>query len=239
MTRSLEPWQSLTKYTETYGDPEISPQSEDYRGNVNCFGPRACYDEGKRVAEALAYGYHHRHGLNVRVARIFNAYGPRMEVKDGRAVPNFIEAALEGKPITIYGTGEATRCFQFATDCVRGVHLLMNSDHVGPVNIGSDLEVPVAVIAEMISKLVAAKLGQPNPSPLEFFPKRQDDPMQRRPDITRAKDILGWSPEVSLEQGIDITINWFWSRKSIGGAAVRSTVAEVAEAEAMKPMAVA
>lgn len=207
---------------EVYGDPQTSPQSEEYRGNVNSFGPRSCYDEGKRITEALAYAYHSKHKLEVRIARIFNAYGPHMEVRDGRAVPNFIAAAIEGRPLIVYGDGSATRCFQFATDCVGGLVKLMNGDHVGPVNIGSDHEVPVGTIAETISKMVAEKMDQAESTPIQYLPQRQDDPTQRKPDITLAKSVLGWSPRVPLSRGLDETITWFLEKR--GKEAQRTTV---------------
>ena len=145
----------------------------------------------------------------MRVARIFNAYGPHMQLDDGRAVPNFIAAAMEGEPLTVYGDGSATRCFQHAGDCVRGLAALMNSDYTGPVNIGSDREVPVGDMATMITKVVAERMGQSRKTPVRFLPRRQDDPRQRKPDITLAKTVLGWSPQVSLEEGIASTVDWF------------------------------
>lgn len=187
-------------------------QAESYRGNVNCFGPRSCYDEGKRVAESLAYGYQYSHGLEVRVARIFNAYGPHMTVNDGRAVPNFISAAIEGSRIVIYGDGSATRCFQFATDCVSGLRLLMESDVTEPVNIGSDNEMPVGQMAGIVADLVARKLGKAKRVPIVFLPKRTDDPMRRKPDIGLAKRTLGWQPVVELEEGVGRTVDWFLER---------------------------
>ncbi|KEY72376.1 hypothetical protein S7711_01050 [Stachybotrys chartarum IBT 7711] len=199
----------LASTSEIYGDPHVVPQSERYCGNVNCFGPRSCYDEGKRVAESLAYAYRAQHGIEVRIARIFNAYGPHMKLTDGRAVPNFIAAAMEGKPIAVYGDGSATRCFQYATDCVGGLAALMNSEYQGPVNIGSDREMPVGEIADMIARLVASKLGDGAPVPIRYLPKREDDPVRRKPDITVAWKQLGWRPRVSLEEGIDRTIDWF------------------------------
>jgi UDP-glucuronate decarboxylase len=205
----------LTSTSEIYGDAQVVPQSEEYRGNVNCFGPRSCYDEGKRVAEALAYAYHTKHGLDVRVARIFNAYGPHMNFNDGRAVPNFIAAAMQGKPIIVYGDGSATRCFQHASDCVAGLQALMESSHTGPVNIGSDLETPVGEIAGMIARCVAHKLGHKDAVPVHFLPKRQDDPVRRKPDIGLAKELLGWSPRVPLEEGLEKTIDWFIGTKSL------------------------
>ncbi|KAI9163670.1 UDP-glucuronic acid decarboxylase [Paramyrothecium foliicola] len=203
----------LASTSETYGDPLVVPQSEKYWGNVNCFGPRSCYDEGKRVAESLVYAYRAKYNLDVRVARIFNAYGPHMKFNDGRAVPNFIAAAMENKPIIVYGDGNATRCFQLATDCIRGLVALMESDYIGPVNIGSDRETPIGEIASTIARAVANKLGQKEPVPINFLPKRQDDPVRRKPDISLAKEVLGWSPQVPLEEGLETTIEWFLSTR--------------------------
>ncbi|KAG9256193.1 uncharacterized protein F5Z01DRAFT_649433 [Emericellopsis atlantica] len=216
----------IASTSETYGDPLTSPQSEQYRGNVNCFGPRSCYDEGKRIAESLAYAYHHKHGLQVRIARIFNAYGPQMQLHDGRAVPNFIASAMEGQSIVVYGDGNATRCFQYASDCVEGLHRLMNSDHDSPVNIGSDVEMPIGLIADMVARVVAEKMGQANCVDVTFLPQREDDPTQRQPDIGLAKRVLGWAPKVELEEGLDRTVDWFLaekgmasgSRRAVGGA---------------------
>lgn len=205
----------LASTSEIYGDPQIDCQPETYWGNVNSFGPRSCYDEGKRSLEALAYAFQTSHNVEVRIARIFNAYGSHMQLDDGRAVPNFIAAAMEGTPLTIYGDGSATRCFQHASDCVRGLEALMNSNHKGPVNIGSDREVPVGDIARMITKVVATRMGQAKPTPVNFEPKRQDDPTKRKPDISLAKEVLGWSPQVPLEQGIASTVDWFLATKGI------------------------
>jgi len=204
----------LASTSEVYGDAQIPCQDEGYRGNVNCFGPRACYDEGKRVMEALGYSYRLEHGLEVRVARIFNAYGPYMQAEDGRAVPNFITAALKREPIVIYGDGHATRCFQFASDCVRGLEALMNSDQEGPVNIGSDLEMEISEIADIISRVVAAKTGYDQPVPIYLEPKREDDPVRRKPDTSLAERVLGWKPRVPLEEGVSATVDWFIQREN-------------------------
>ncbi|CEI66242.1 hypothetical protein FVEN_g4363 [Fusarium venenatum] len=204
----------LASTSEVYGDAQIACQDEGYRGNVNCFGPRACYDEGKRVMEALGYSYQLEHGLEVRVARIFNAYGPFMQAEDGRAVPNFITTALKREPIVIFGDGHATRCFQFASDCVRGLEALMNSDQDGPVNIGSDLEMEISEIADIISRVVAAKTGYDHPVPVRLEPKREDDPVRRKPDTSLAERALGWKPRVSLEEGVSATVDWFIQREN-------------------------
>ncbi|KAF4971597.1 hypothetical protein FSARC_1629 [Fusarium sarcochroum] len=166
------------------------------------------------VMEALGYAYQAEHGLEVRVARIFNAYGPFMEAEDGRAVPNFIMAALKGEPMTIFGDGHATRCFQFAQDCVRGLEALMNSDYHGPVNIGSDHEIEISEIAEIISHVVAEKTGQRDAVPVNLLPKREDDPVRRKPDTSLAEKVLGWKPRVSLEEGVSATVDWFIQREN-------------------------
>lgn len=205
----------------------MSCQPETYRGNVNSFGPRSCYDEGKRSLEALAYAYQTSQGVEVRIARIFNAYGPHMRVDDGRAVPNFIVAAMEGRPLTVYGDGSATRCFQHAGDCVRGLAALMNSDYSGgPVNIGSDREVPVGDIATIIADVVAERMSggkdgsnkkKENKVEVRFLPKREDDPTQRKPDIRLAEKVLGWRPRIPLEEGIASTVDWFIETRRNGG----------------------
>ncbi|KAM0352293.1 hypothetical protein ACHAO7_009505 [Fusarium culmorum] len=164
--------------------------------------------------EALGYSYQLEHGLEVRVARIFNAYGPFMQAEDGRAVPNFITAALKREPIVIYGDGHATRCFQFSQDCVRGLEALMNSDQNGPVNIGSDLEIEISEIADMISRVVAAKTGYNQPVPVRLEPKREDDPVRRKPDTSLAERVLGWKPRVPLEEGVSVTVDWFIQREN-------------------------
>ncbi|KAI1845671.1 hypothetical protein JX265_005361 [Neoarthrinium moseri] len=203
----------IASTSEIYGDPKVIPQSENYWGNTNSFGPRSCYDEGKRITEALAYGYQRKHSLKVRIARIFNAYGPGMQLNDGRAVPNFIVAAMKGQPLTIYGDGSATRCFQFVTDCVAGLNALMNSEYSRPVNIGSDVETKVGEIAEMIVELVANKVGSATRAPVNHLPARQDDPYRRKPDIGLAKDVLEWKPVVNLREGLDVTVNWFLEKE--------------------------
>lgn len=200
---------SLTTRAEIYGDPEVFPQSEKYWGNTNSYGPRSCYDEGKRITEALAYGYQRKHKLEVRIARIFNAYGPSMQLRDGRAVPNFIAAAMQGESISIYGDGSATRCFQYVTDCVAGLVSLMNSAHTRPVNIGSDAETSVGDIAQMITDLVAAKTGSAKETKVQYLPARENDPYRRKPDIALAKKALGWEPKVTLGDGLEATVDWF------------------------------
>ena len=200
----------LTSTSEVYGDPEIHPQSEDYRGNVSCTGPRACYDEGKRAAETLAFDFLRAGRADVRVARIFNTYGPRMQTDDGRVVSNFIDQLLGGRDVTIYGDGSQTRCFCFVGDTVEGLLRLMASDRaVGvAVNLGDPREMTVRELAVMIIGLTGAH------SHIVEQPLPEDDPRRRRPDISRAIDLLGWQPRVSLEDGLTRTIAWFRSQVS-------------------------
>jgi UDP-glucuronate decarboxylase len=197
----------LASTSEIYGDPEVHPQSEDYRGNVNPIGPRACYDEGKRCAETLFFDYHRQHNLNIRVVRIFNTYGPNMQINDGRVISNFIVQALKNEPITIYGDGSQTRSFCYVDDLVEGLIKMMdNSENfIGPVNLGNPIEKSVIEIAELILKLIKSK------SKIEFRPLPQDDPKRRCPDITLAKNKLQWQPEISLEDGLVKTIEYFKS----------------------------
>ncbi|MFN6924558.1 MAG: UDP-glucuronic acid decarboxylase family protein [Tabrizicola sp.] len=196
----------LASTSEIYGDPEISPQPESYRGCVNTVGPRACYDEGKRAAETLFWEYGAHRGLETRIARIFNTYGPQMDPEDGRVVSNFIVQSLRGQPLTVYGDGSQTRSFCYVDDLVEGLIRLMASDEKMPVNLGNPGEFTMLQLAE----LVQSKTGRR--TPITFQPLPQDDPRQRRPDITRARDILGWVPTVPLERGLDKTIAWFAQR---------------------------
>ncbi len=190
--------------SEVYGDPEIHPQPESYKGSVNPIGIRACYDEGKRVAETLFFDYHRQHGVDIRVARIFNTYGPRMLPDDGRVVSNFIVQALRGEDLTIYGDGTQTRSFCFADDLIEGFIRLMNHDQlIGPVNLGNPGEFTMLELAEQILKKVGGK------SKLTFHPLPGDDPKQRCPDISLANKELGWEPKISLDQGLDPTIEYF------------------------------
>jgi UDP-glucuronate decarboxylase len=190
--------------SEVYGDPEIHPQPESYKGSVNPIGIRACYDEGKRVAETLFFDYHRQHGVEIRVARIFNTYGPRMLPDDGRVVSNFIVQALRGEDLTIYGDGTQTRSFCYADDLIEGFMRLMNHAQLtGPVNIGNPGEFTMLELAELILKKVGGK------SKLTFYPLPGDDPKQRCPDISLASQELGWKPEISLDQGLDPTIAHF------------------------------
>ena len=196
---------------EIYGDPLVCPQPESYWGNTNSFGPRSCYDEGKRVAEALAYAYRLQYGVEVRVARIFNVYGPGLLPNDGRVVSNFITAAIAGRSIEITGDGRASRCFQFVSDCVAGLCALMDSSYQSPVNIGCDRETTVGELAEVIRDLVARKTGR-NAVPVKSTEKREDDPFRRQPDIRVARKVLGWEPKVDLVEGLDASVDWYLSR---------------------------
>lgn len=191
--------------SEVYGDPKIHPQQEDYWGHVNPVGIRACYDEGKRAAETLFFEYHRQHGLEVRVARIFNTYGPRMDPRDGRVVCNFIMQALQNQPITLYGDGQQTRSFCYVDDLLDGFEAFMNLEdgYPGPINIGNPVESTMIELAEKILELTGSR------SELVTRPLPQDDPLQRCPDITRAKEKLGWQPKVSLEEGLKKTIDYF------------------------------
>ncbi|WP_417824685.1 UDP-glucuronic acid decarboxylase family protein [Thalassospira lucentensis] len=191
--------------SEVYGDPEVHPQTEDYRGSVNPIGPRACYDEGKRCAETLFFDYHRQHGLEIKVARIFNTYGPRMHPQDGRVVSNFIIQALQGEDITIYGNGEQTRSFCFYSDLLEGFIRLMATDPSvsGPMNLGNPHEITIRELAERVIDMTGAK------SKLIFKDLPADDPLQRKPDITFARNTLGWEPTVALETGLGSTIDYF------------------------------
>ncbi len=191
--------------SEVYGDPEVHPQTEDYRGNVNVLGPRACYDEGKRCAETLFFDYHRQHGLRIKVARIFNTYGPGMHPNDGRVVSNFILQALRGEPVTVYGDGSQTRAFCYVDDMVDGcLKLMATSDEVtGPVNLGNPDEVSVGELAEKVIALTGSK------SKITYQPLPTDDPTQRCPDISLAHRLLGWKPKVSLAEGLKKTIDYF------------------------------
>ena len=191
--------------SEVYGDPEVHPQTEDYWGRVNPIGIRSCYDEGKRCAETLFFDYYRQHNLQIKVARIFNTYGPRMHPNDGRVVSNFIVQALRGEDITIYGTGQQTRSFCYVDDLIDGFVRLMNSsdDVTGPINLGNPGEFTMLELAENVLRLVGSQ------SKLSFKPLPQDDPRQRQPNITLAKDKLGWQPKVNLEDGLKETIAYF------------------------------
>ena len=200
--------------SEVYGDPNVHPQPEEYWGNVNPIGPRSCYDEGKRCAETLFFDYHRQYGLNIKVARIFNTYGPRMHPNDGRVVSNFIVQALRGDPITIYGDGKQTRSFCFVSDLVEGLRRLMDSpeDVTGPINLGNPGEFTMIELAEAVIRLTGSA------STMVFRPAPVDDPRQRQPDITKARGRLGWEPTIPLEQGLVHTITYFDKLLSKGAA---------------------
>lgn len=193
--------------SEVYGDPDVHPQPESYRGNVNPIGPRACYDEGKRCAETLFFDYHRANGVNIRVVRIFNTYGPRMHPFDGRVVSNFIIQALKGEDITIYGDGSQTRAFCYVDDLVEGIIRMMNGpdDFIGPVNLGNPGEFTIKQLAEKVIEMTGRS------SKLKFLPLPKDDPTQRKPDITLAQEKLGWEPKVDLQAGLAKTIDYFAS----------------------------
>ncbi|AKP54213.1 UDP-glucuronic acid decarboxylase family protein [Cyclobacterium amurskyense] len=191
--------------SEVYGDPEIHPQPESYKGSVSTIGPRACYDEGKRCAETLFFDYHRQHGLDIKVMRIFNTYGPRMHPNDGRVVSNFIVQALKGDDITIFGDGMQTRSFGYVSDLISGMHKLMNSPNgvIGPINIGNPVEFTMLELAENVLELTGSK------SKLKYMPLPQDDPMQRKPTIDLARKELDWEPKVQLKEGLVETIKYF------------------------------
>jgi dTDP-glucose 4,6-dehydratase len=193
----------LTSTSECYGDPEIHPQTESYWGHVNPVGPRSCYDESKRYAEALTMAYHRSRGLRTNIARIFNTYGPRMALDDGRVVPAFLDQALRGEPITVYGDGSQTRSFCYVQDLVNGLILLSRSEERYPVNLGNPNEMTILEFADQIRRLTAARV------PIEFRALPEDDPKRRRPDITKARTLLGWEPVTPLERGLSETITYF------------------------------
>ncbi|WP_448621619.1 UDP-glucuronic acid decarboxylase family protein [Geodermatophilus sp. URMC 65] len=193
----------LASTSECYGDPLVHPQPEDYWGNVNPVGPRGVYDEAKRFAEALTSAYRRTHGVDTAIVRIFNTYGPRMRPRDGRAIPTFIRQALAGEPLTVAGDGSQTRSVCYVSDLVDGLLRLLLSSAPGPVNIGNPHEVPVLHLAERIRELTGSR------SPIVFVPRPEDDPTVRQPDITLARSVLGWAPEVALDEGLERTIAWF------------------------------
>lgn len=199
----------LASTSEVYGDPLVHPQREDYWGNVNPIGYRGCYDEAKRFAEAMVMAYHRQHGVDTKIVRIFNTYGPRMRLEDGRIVPNFIKQALTGEALTVYGDGSQTRSFCYATDLVDGIYRLMLSDEHLPVNIGNPTEFTVLDFAHLVKRLANSN------SPIEFKPLPQDDPKQRRPDISKAQQVLGWQPEIGLEDGLARTLEYFRGRLNV------------------------
>jgi dTDP-glucose 4,6-dehydratase len=189
--------------SECYGDPEVSPQPETYWGHVNPIGPRGVYDEAKRFAEAITMAYYRHHHVDTRIVRIFNTYGPRMRLNDGRALPNFLYQALVGEPITVYGDGKQTRSFCYVADLIEGIYRLLESNEHEPVNIGNPAEITILEFAERVRALVGTT------APIVHHPLPQDDPKQRCPDIAKAKRILKWEPKVNLEQGLRITYDFF------------------------------
>ena len=195
----------LASTSEIYGDPEVHPQTEEYRGNVNTIGTRSCYDEGKRIAETLCFDYQRIHNTEIRVARIFNTFGPRMLRNDGRVISNFIVQALKGEPLTIYGDGSQTRSFCYVSDLIRGIYNLMESDIAGPINLGNPLELTIEDIAKIIIKKINPRLE------IQFKKLPEDDPRRRNPNIEKAKKLLNWEPEIDLSQGLDKTIDYFKS----------------------------
>lgn len=208
----------LASTSEVYGDPEVHPQPEEYRGSVNTIGIRSCYDEGKRVAETLAFDYHRQNDVDIRVVRIFNTYGPRMLENDGRVVSNFIVQALQSTPLTVYGDGSQTRSFCYVSDLVEGFIRLMNGDYIGPMNLGNPGEYTILELAQSIQKMI-------NPdAELKFEPLPQDDPRRRQPDITKAKTMLNWEPTVPLQAGLKLTIADFQARlEAAGNLAIPTT----------------
>jgi dTDP-glucose 4,6-dehydratase len=202
----------LASTSEVYGDPLVRPQHEEYWGNVNPIGPRGVYDEAKRFAEAMTMAYHRYHGLNTRIVRIFNTYGPRMRLRDGRVVPNFIMQALKGEPLTVYGQGQQTRSFQYVDDLVEGIKRLLRTEHHLPVNIGNPHEMTVLEFAKKIIELTGSK------STIVYKPLPEDDPQVRQPDIAKARKVLGWEPKVALEEGLAKTIEYFRTRLAEQGS---------------------
>ncbi len=202
----------LASTSEIYGDPLEHPQQEAYWGHVDPIGPRSVYDEAKRFAEALTMAYHRTHNIDTRIVRIFNTYGPRMHVDDGRVVPNFLQQALLGKPLTVYGDGSQTRSFTYVDDLVDGIERLLLSDYTEPVNIGNPVETSILEFADIINRMTGNTAG------IEFKPANriQGDPQRRRPDITRAQNVLAWQPEIDLEQGLSKTIPYFKEKLGLG-----------------------
>ena len=200
----------LTSTSEVYGDPLVHPQTEDYWGNVNPIGPRACYDEGKRAAETLFFDYHRQHNLKIKVVRLFNTYGPRMHPNDGRVVSNFIVSALNDEPLTVYGEGEQTRSFCYVDDLIDGLVLMMNSEDsvTGPINLGNPGEFTIGELADLIITETGRNPGIVN------LPLPTDDPTRRQPDITRAQEFLGWNPKVPLQEGLQTTIKYFSDQRT-------------------------
>lgn len=211
----------ISSTSEVYGDPEVHPQTEEYWGHVNPIGPRACYDEGKRVAETLTYGFHRQDGVNVRVARIFNTYGPRMNPYDGRVVSNFIVQALKGEDMTVYGDGKQTRSFQYIHDLIDGLIALMNSDETRPVNIGNGEEFTIGEFAELVREIVEKVQEEDGVKParrvqIVHKPMPTDDPQKRRPDTTRAWESLQWKPKWTVRMGLEEMVRYYKARMAEG-----------------------
>lgn len=212
----------LASTSECYGDPDVSPQPESYWGHVNPVGPRGVYDEAKRFSEAMTMAYHRYHGVDTRIVRIFNTYGPRMRLNDGRALPNFLFQALNGEPITVYGSGKQTRSFCYVSDLIEGIYRLLESNEHEPTNIGNPHEITILEFAERVRDLVAdsrkgahaddSERDATTGIPIAFHPLPQDDPKQRCPDISKARRILGWEPKVDLARGLRLTLDYFESR---------------------------
>ncbi|MGH9843400.1 MAG: UDP-glucuronic acid decarboxylase family protein [Blastocatellia bacterium] len=198
----------LTSTSEVYGDPLVHPQHEEYWGNVNPIGPRGVYDEAKRFAEAITMAYHRQHGVDTRIVRIFNTFGPRNRVNDGRVVPTFINQALHGEPLTVFGEGQQTRSFQYVDDLIAGIRRLMDVPYNKPVNIGNPTELTILEFAKLILRLTGSQ------SEIVYRPLPEDDPKNRRPDNSRAREVLGWEPRISVEEGLQKTIEWYRGRTS-------------------------
>ena len=210
----------LASTSEVYGDPLVHPQHEDYRGNVSTTGPRSVYDEAKRYAEALTMAYHRHHRVDTRIVRIFNTHGPKMREDDGRMVPNFIRQALIGEPLTVYGEGTQTRSVQYVDDLIEGVLRLMKTGETRPVNIGNPVEYSVREVAELIIELSGSRSG------ISHQPLPEDDPQQRCPDITRAREVLGWEPQTGAREGLAKTLEWFVSQAEARSGATPATRSE-------------
>ncbi|MCJ8165799.1 SDR family oxidoreductase [Pontibacter sp. E15-1] len=206
----------IASTSEVYGDPLVHPQKESYWGNVNPVGPRGCYDEAKRFQEAMTMAYHMHHGLETRIVRIFNTYGPRMRLNDGRVLPAFLSQALRGEPLSIFGDGSQTRSFCYVDDLVEGIYRLLLSDYHLPVNVGNPSEITIKEFAEEICKLTGVELK------LEYQPLPKDDPQKRQPDITIARDVLGWEPQVNRAEGLKRTLEYFKENVDTAPAAARS-----------------
>jgi dTDP-glucose 4,6-dehydratase len=205
----------LASTSECYGDPDVSPQPESYWGHVNPVGPRGVYDEAKRFSEAMTMAYHRYHGVDTRIVRIFNTYGPRMRLNDGRALPNFLYQALRGEPITVYGDGKQTRSFCYVSDLIDGIYRLLESAEHEPTNIGNPNEITIREFAERVRALVALQAREEkDPVPIVFHPLPQDDPKQRCPDISKARRLLKWEPKIDLAEGLRLTLDYFQTQVS-------------------------